>query len=52
MHRCVPQATYSVGVVSKVRNDSRSRFLEIVQFRACVSKNIEHIIAAKAEDVI
>lgn len=52
MHKCVPQATYGIGVVSKVRNDSRSKFLEIVQFRAQVSRNIERILAAKAEDAI
>lgn len=52
MHKCVPQATYGIGVVSKVRNDSRSKFLEIVQFRTQVSRNIERILAAKAEDAI
>lgn len=46
------QATYGIGGVSKVINSPRSKFLEIDRLTAPVSRNIEHIAAAKAEDVI
>lgn len=43
---------YGIGVVPKVINYPRSKFLEIDQFTVPVSRNIEHITAAKAEEVI
>lgn len=46
----MPRAIYGIGVVSEVRHDLRSKLP--VQFKAHVSRNIEYINVARAEDVI
>lgn len=45
-------AKHGIGVLSEVMYYCRSKFLEIDQFTAPVSRNIEHVTAAKAEGVI
>lgn len=45
----VPQAIYGIGAVSEVRHDLRSKLP--VQFKGHVSRSIEYINVAKAEDV-
>lgn len=46
----MPWAIYGIGVVSEVRHDLRSKLP--VQFKARVSRSIEYINVARAEDVI